>query len=313
MVLPGPGVQTHIAVGNINLDISLSVDRLPGPEEVVFARDAWIGVGGAATNYAIAVAFLGQKPVLVAVAGREMERLGVVDMLKSRGVDVSRVRTVDRPSGVVVVMVVASDSHRSMVSMRGANEELLKYIEEEPLEGAGGECHVHMASVPPQALDYAPRGCTLSYDPGGEAFKRPKSLWNRLQRVDWMFINTSELRGMSGNGDLEAASRLLESGLRRLVLKHGRGGATVIERGLCLTLDRTPVLEPIDVTGAGDAFDAAFNIAVKAGWGIGGALRLAVAAGSAKVLKRGSSNMPTAAEVLAMLPRVASPRECSLG
>ena len=51
MVLPRPLSQAHLAVGNINIDVSLYVPHIPGGDEIVFASDAWVGPGGAATIY----------------------------------------------------------------------------------------------------------------------------------------------------------------------------------------------------------------------------------------------------------------------
>lgn len=314
MVLPRFGVQHHLAAGNVNLDISLDVPRLPGPEEVVFAGDAWIGVGGAATNYSVAVARSGQMSSLVAVVSRDMERLGALEWLRNSGVDVSMVRVVDGPPGIVVVMRISRDSHRSMVSLRGVNTMLAELIGG-ALEAwsPSDTCHIHLASVHPDILDYASRlkrGCTLSYDPGGEAFRHGGALERVVSMPDWVFVNTSELRGITGSGEAVSARALIEMGARMVVVKHGRGGATLITRTECYTVNQIPDVYPVDVTGAGDAFDALFNISVKAGLPLDEALKIANAAGSAKVLRRGSSNMPGLGEIESMYRRVGEPRRC---
>ena len=316
MVLPRDRGQWHLAVGNINLDISLYVPRLPEPEEVVFAEEAWIGLGGAATNYAVAISRMGQRSRLLAVASGIVERLGLLKALEDAGVDTSSIAVMGGSPGIVVVMNVIGGSHKSRVAMRGVNTRLPSFIEEGLRSWTpGSPCHIHLASIPPallSSLNAAPAGCTSSYDPGGEAFRRGAELLAWLSAVDWVFINTSELKGLTGRGEALAAIKLLEAGARMVVVKHGSGGATLLSRTGCITVSRLPGVKPVDVTGAGDAFDAAFNIAVKAGADLGDALRVASAAGSAKVLKKGSSNMPSREEVEAMLRHVGEAVDCSV-
>jgi len=62
------GEYTHISVGNINIDIVLYVDRLPGRDEDTLAESLDIRPGGAASNYAVAVSQYGHRVHLVAVA-----------------------------------------------------------------------------------------------------------------------------------------------------------------------------------------------------------------------------------------------------
>lgn len=310
MVLPEPGSQRHLAVGNINIDLSLAVPRLPGRDEIVYSEDAWISPGGAASNYAVAVASLGQRSYLRAVAGREAKALGVLEELSSRGVDVSLVDLVDEPSGFVVVLVERGESARAMVKVRGANR--LLTLEERHLEAFGGG-HIHLASVDPRLVVEARRlcpECTISYDPGGEALARPDGVLEAVPRADWILINTIELRGLTGSSDPLSALRLIEAGGRLVVVKHGRGGATAVTSGSCIRVSRLPDVRVVDVTGAGDSFDAAFNIWLLAGAPLGEALRYAAAAGSAKVAKRGSSTMPSLGEVLEAYRGVGGVEEC---
>ena len=296
-----PHLQRHLAVGNINLDVTLSIPRLPGPDENVRAREFWLGLGGAATNYAIAVARLGHKPVLVARAGREAVALGLLNTLKREGVDVSLVRVVDEPIGVVVVLLVSEMGTRSMVTMRGANELL-----DASLVPRGSWDVVHFASVKPAVLEGADYGESklVSYDPGGEVFVDPEGVRRAAGLVDVMMVNVKELEAIAGGTGVDEALALMRGRLRYLVVKKGRGGAVLLSRdGSVYNVNSFQVERPVDVTGAGDAFDAAFNVWLLETGDPAKALEAAVAAGSAKTLKRGSSSMPYRSEVEEMLRR----------
>jgi len=83
-----------------------------------------------------------------------------------------------------------------------------------------------------------------------------------------------------------------------IVIKLGRGGAIAYTKEGSCRIDSVSVENPVDVTGAGDAFDAGFNMCLVAGCSIGQSLFLASVAGAAKTLRRGSSNMPSLIDII---------------
>ena len=302
MDLPKPYSQAHVAIGNVNLDVSLRIPRLPGPEENVRANDFWIGLGGAATNYAIAVARLQQRSMLVARAGREARLLGLLDAIKREGVNVDYVNVVDEPIGVVVVLIDQSQSKRSMITMRGANERL----------STGDIPHVkaevaHFASVKPTVVVDAVRQgrvdecAVVTYDPGGEAFQDPGGVIEAAKHVDFLMVNDRELEAITGSSTAESAAKLLSGRLRGVLVKLGEMGAALVTRRGVASVRVRKAPSVVDVTGAGDAFNAAFNVWYVATGDVRGALRVAVAAGTAKTLRRGSSSMPSWDEIIGSL------------
>ena len=299
-MLPPRSSQEHVAVGNINIDISFRLDKLPGPEENVKAREHWVGLGGAASNYAIAAARLGQRSLLVARTGREAVALGLIDKLRSEGVDVSHVEVVDEPSGfVVVLLVTGAEAYRSMITARGANAGLRPSMIPER-----GDV-IHFASVAPKIVAGGCGGGRLcTYDPGGEVFSDPGGVLKALRGVDYLFINSSELRALLGDPDPGAATALVGGRLRLVVVKLGGGGAVLVDSAGIIEEAEPPHVEPVDVTGAGDAFDAAFNAWLLWTGDPSKALVAGVAAGAAKVSRRGSSNMPRAGEILSLMGKV---------
>jgi len=243
MVLPGPR-QEHVAVGNLNLDISLELDRFPRPDENLFARRAWIGPGGAATNYAVAVARLGHRPLLVARTGGDAVKLGLLDQLNSMGVDTRYVVVVPgETTGTVVVIMVPSDSTRTLLTIRGANEGLNGGMVPDR-----GDI-VHFASVKPRVVhEYMGGGRPLSYDPGGEVYRDPEGVREAVFLVETVFLNEKELEALAGSSSPRAASRLLEGRLRRIVVKQGRGGATLYNGEKTIVAEPPRVDRVVDVT-----------------------------------------------------------------
>lgn len=307
MVLPRSPRQTHVAVGNVNIDITLVLDRLPGPEDNVFASESWVVLGGAATNYSIAVARAGHRSLLVSRVGGDAARLGVLETLGNEGVDTSFVEVAgSEGTGMVVVLMVKPLSTRSMITYRGANEGVLE-VKIPTVKG-----HYHLASVPPRLVARLRRElgeeASISYDPGGEAFRRPREVVDNSRYADWIFINTMEIRSITGSREPESAVDMVRGRTEFVVVKHGAGGASVVTRDHILSIDSPPKVDVVDVTGAGDAFDAWFNMALLSGMNLGEALKIGVAAGAAKVGKRGSSSMPLPSEVESVYRMVSEPR-----
>ena len=286
--------QTHVVVGNINLDISLNIPSYPEPDGIVYARDVWLGPGGAAVNYSIAVARLGHRSVLFARASRTLEALGLIDSIKREGVDTSSI-IIDDDAGtrVVVILSVPAESSRALIKSPPVDPPLPDIIPEDAST-------VHLATVSPIVLDSLrinrKYSGIVSYDPGGIVVRSPSLVVEHLDYADIVFFNNVEIRMLekrTGVNPLENKS----NSSTIIVVKHGDGGASVYESGRLVARASPPVVDVVDVTGAGDAFDAAFMVYYLDTGSIIEALRYAVAAGSAKVRHRGSSAMPSLEEI----------------
>ena len=92
-------------------------------------------------------------------------------------------------------------------------------------------------------------------------------IWNEaqalepvLQRLDYLFLNTSEAMALARVSSIEQAAVELRQRyrLRGLVIKEGPQGATLYRDAGEIHLPALPVDPPIDPTGAGDAVAAGF-------------------------------------------------------
>lgn len=103
-----------------------------------------------------------------------------------------------------------------------------------------------------------------------------------LARVDGLVINDAEARMLAGElNTVVAARRLLELGLRFLVIKRGEYGAALFTHGHYFAVPAYPVERPVDPTGAGDSFAGGFmGHLARIGDASGGALRAAMIYGS---------------------------------
>jgi len=71
----------HASVGNINVDLTIYLEKLPNPDESIKAEKFSVGKGGGALNYAVAVSRYGHRARLIGVTGRLFESLGFMKEL----------------------------------------------------------------------------------------------------------------------------------------------------------------------------------------------------------------------------------------
>ena len=127
---------------------------------------------------------------------------------------------------------------------------------------------------------------------------------DHVANCDYLSPNLSELRrlvgaGVSLDGDdaLAAACRSLippGAATKVLVTLGARGSRLVSREGPTVASPAVPGVAAVDATAAGDAFRAAFAVALAEGRGEGDALELAAAAGAAAVSKAGAlPSLPT--------------------
>jgi len=102
--------------------------------------------------------------------------------------------------------------------------------------------------------------------------------------VDYLTPNESELRILLGlpaddpSSSRELAGELRRRGVRNLVVTLGRSGALILTDRLDVMAPAVPV-EVTDTTGAGDAFNSGFAVALAEGRDIVDAVRFGVACG----------------------------------
>ncbi|MFF0736424.1 PfkB family carbohydrate kinase [Streptomyces chartreusis] len=104
-------------VGLCTLDVIQLVDRVPGPDEKLTAREQTVAAGGPAANAAVTFAHLGGTAGLLTAIGSHPLALAVTADLDRAGVTVSDLaaHTTDPPA-VSSIMVTASTGQRAVAS-----------------------------------------------------------------------------------------------------------------------------------------------------------------------------------------------------
>ena len=289
-----------IVVGSVNVDLVVRTARLPAAGETVVGGDLARHHGGKGANQAVAAARLGASVAFVGAVGGDDFGRDAARALADEGIDTSRLTTVDRPTGVALIVV--DEAGQNLIAVApGANADLTADMVAQAMESlalSAGDLVLVSREVPPDAARTAlaggrAAGATTILNPAPAA-----GLDRETRRLaDVLTPNRTELATISGtSAPGEAADLLLdEEGSRWLAVTLGAAGAELVERGGQPIVMRAPAVEAVDATGAGDCFNGALAAMLAAGRPVAEAVAQAVRAASLSTEREGARDgMPTA-------------------
>lgn len=280
-------------VGSANLDLVVEVSRPPHVGETLLGRAGGRFAGGKGLNQAVAAARSGAATRFCGVAGQDEAGDELQRALVDAGVTGVLRRADAAPTGVAHVLALDGGDNCIIVAA-GANAELSPG---DAVAGVAGAAVVlAQLEVPAPSVHAALRAaraagaCTvLNAAPATDAVR------DLLPEVDFLIVNETECAELGGIANLQAA------GASRIVLTLGAGGVDLLRRDVeCLHIPAFDI-DPVDTTGAGDAFCGAFAAALAAGGDVGEALQRACAAGAIVAQHRGANTPALSSAAIAEL------------
>jgi ribokinase len=254
-----------VVVGSANVDLTTFTDEFPRPGETIFGHEFHLGFGGKGANQAVAARLCGAAVSMVGRVGDDLFGPATIENFASRGIGTTHLlATSGVSSGVAPIFVDSSGQNRILV-VKGANDALRP----EDIEAAAAllesaACIVVQLEIP---IETVYRTLRFARAHNVRAILNPAPAqpldFRELFNADYVIPNESEAEALSGLPvrNLEeacaCAQNLLGKGLRRVVITLGANGA------LCAGADgirHVPAfaVNPIDTTGAGDAFIGSF-------------------------------------------------------
>ncbi|WP_433337269.1 ribokinase [Spirillospora sp. CA-294931] len=289
-----------VVVGSVNADLVVGVQRRPEPGETVLGSDLSTFPGGKGANQAVAAARLGGRVGILARIGDDGHGDLLKNALSRAGVDLGHLILTPGPSGVALI-TVGPDGDNSIIVSPGANGRLEPTDVERAgtlIAGAGVvsfQLEIPPATVAAAALAAERAGArvVLNLSPPAPV---PGEL---LALCDPLVVNEHEAAFLLGDrDDPETMARgLLALGPRSVVVTLGAEGALAAD-GSGVTAVPSPKADPVDTTGAGDAFTAALCLRLARGDTLVEAAGYAARVGAAAVRGQGAqSSYPTPDEV----------------
>ncbi len=285
-----------VSFGSVNYDLSIWMDRFPGPDETLRAQRIEAFSGGKGANQATAAARLGAVAHLAGCVGGDDRGRWLLEELKSSGVDTSLVRIVEEPTGTAVPLITPSDV--CIVVVAGANAstgaadadtaaETIAAADVLLLQGEVGAAGARKAAQAARS-----GGTTVVLNP---APVDPFLVEVVVPLADVLVVNRAEQAQIEVIGP--------DTGHCDTVVTLGGRGAQIGD-----VLVPSYPAAVVDPTGAGDAFCGAFGVALAEGRSLIEAVRFANAAGALSVQTPGAQpSMPSRAAVDALLDGHPSP------
>ncbi len=294
-------------IGDVVVDIVLSVPRLPARGADVLAGSSQVAAGGCGLNVLAAAARQGMPVTFCGRLGTgpfgDLARAALL----AEGALLLLPPHPGEDSGFTVVLV-DGEGERTFATAVGAEARLgpeqLAACVPGPTDAvfvSGYDlCYPEAGPAISGWLPGLPAGATVLADPGPLVAQIPAAVLDAVRaRTDWWSCNAAEAQLLTGLVDPGDAARELASG-------RGRGGAVVRcgDRGAVVAVaggEPVPVpatsVHAIDSNGAGDAHVGVFLAALSAGLAPVVAVGRANRAAAVVVTRRGSNTAPTAAEL----------------
>lgn len=293
--------------------MALMKAETPGP--LAHVSSLSLGVGGAESNFAVALRRLGTSVTWVGRLGADSLGDLVQRELAAEGIVTLAIRDADAPTGLMIKERRTPDALRVWYYRTGSAGSRLSWADVPPELIAGAEL-LHVTGITlgisdsareavHQAVECARRaGVLVSFDlnyrsalwPPAEAARDFASI---IAKADLVFAGESEAAMVVGAAEdpLTLAHRIAELGPTQSVIKLGADGCVAVVDGHEY---RRPAvrINAVDSVGAGDAFVAGYVSELVAGADASTRLRTAVRAGAFACLVPGDwEGMPRRQEL----------------
>lgn len=283
-----------LVAGAINTDLVVRMNRAPVAGETITGTTFSIHAGGKGGNQAVAAARSGVSVTILGAIGADDFGSGRLDDLRAEGIDTGWVSVIkDVPSGVAMIFIEEGGENR-IAYVPGATLLVTPDVGERAMSEvtprlvlATNELHRETLSAlfAQASQDSIPVIFNATPDP---ETARPL-----LEHVDILIVNQGEAYALVDQLD-DAVPEMVIERLQQL----GPDGVvmTLGSEGVIGRYDghefrhRSPVVDVVDTTGAGDTFCGVLVAHLMGGWDLSEASRIGVHAGALAVTTVGAQS-----------------------
>ena len=294
-------------------DLAFRAPRLPLMGETILGHGFKAGPGGKGSNQAIAAARAGADARMITRIGRD----AFGDMARAAwaadSIDISGVVSDDSlPTGAAFIFVSTETGDNAIIVESGAAA-ALSPADVIAAEGAIASSRVLLTQFE-QPVETARVGLGVARRHGVITILNPApavpSDGEIYRLCDYVTPNETEAASLTGvrvetlDDARAAAGIFIARGARNALITLGEKGALLHGVSGSLHVPAFPVAQVVDTTGAGDAFNGGFALALAEGMSAPDAVRFGCATAALSVQKPGTApSMPRRGEIEALLRR----------
>lgn len=285
--------------GDASVDLTMTLDHIPAPDEKVHVGSAVEAAGGVVANAAVACARAGGSATFLGQLGEDGAGRMVAASLREAGVDVAAGVA---PAGTcrVVILIEPHGEKRLLLYPGGSMYPARSLAERQKLDGFGW---MHTAVYDIDAAALLAGRCRAAGIPWSVDLE-PATIPDDVDAIrpfvggaEVVFVNARAATRLG-----QPVERLRALGARSIVLTRGPDGAVLVAAdGETTTAPALPI-RAVDTTGAGDCLAGWFVAGRLEGLPASEALRRAVVAATLSCARPGGqASYPTRAEVVERL------------
>jgi ribokinase len=293
-------------------DLAFRAKRLPVMGETLLGQGFAMGPGGKGSNQSVAAARAGGDVSFIAKLGRDSFGDIALKTWAADGIDTSQVLISDSvPTGAAFIFVSSETGDNAIIVEAGAAGTLIAddvSLAENAISGAKvfvTQLETAVAASR-RGLELARKhGVTTIFNPAPAA-KIDTAIYGLCDYVTPNETEAAEITGVPVNTVDEARKAgdgLLKLGAKNALITLGSNGALLHNREQSIHVPSYKV-KVVETTGAGDAFNGAFAVAIGEGQAPVDAMRFACACAALSVTKAGTApSMPMRGEIDAMMAK----------
>ena len=300
-----------VVLGIFVADLAFRAPRLPVMGETVLGHGFAMGPGGKGSNQVIAAARAGGRAAMITRLGRDAFGDIATAAWAADGVDTGAVTVdPDAPTGAAFIFVSTETGNNAIIVESGAAAR----ISPADVRAAAGLIEGARVFVTQfeQPVEAAMEGLRIARAAGVATVLNPAPALPVDDAIyglcDYVTPNETEAATLTGiavetvDDARRAAADLVRRGARNALITLGDKGALLHGADGDHMVPAFPVEKVVDTTGAGDAFNAGFAVALAEGRSPPDAVRFGCAVAGLSVQKPGTApSMPTRAEIEAVL------------
>jgi ribokinase len=295
-----------VVMGSYVADVAFRTEKLPAWGETYMGTEFKLGPGGKGSNQAVAAARAGAKVSFISKLGRDAFGDIARKTYLEEGIDTAHLLETDSATGAAAIIIDAVKGENAIIVVPGACFELTPE-EVHAARGLIGEARIFVTQLE-LSLPTVEYGLKLAHSLGvptilnpAPGCRLPDSIY---QYCDYITPNESEAEVLTGirvaslDDAEKAADALIARGVRNAVITLGAQGALVKN---ATTRQHVPACDAgsvVETTGAGDAFNGGFAVALAENKDIVQATHFGCAVAGISVTRPGTApSMPFRKEV----------------
>jgi sugar/nucleoside kinase (ribokinase family) len=242
------------------------VTRIPDRGNVDFIEEIRLTVAGTAGGTVVDTAKLGLKSLAVGAVGADEKADWVLLTLEKHGVDISAMQKIAGVPTSATILNVRPNGDRPALHVRGASDHfdlppsMYDQVFDAKVVHLGGTGLLRKLDGPPSRIileEAKKRGRITTFDLIAANAETARIVEPLLPFIDYFMPSIEEAQDMSGQkGPADCARYYLDKGAAACIFTLGGEGAYYAHKDGTRLQSPAYIVDVVDTTGCGDAFDA---------------------------------------------------------